>query len=475
MRYFYKKNYSSRAQPMSLEGDSSSVDESDVAAVASLLNVEVLSVNPETHTALFDLDDAQRKFIETQAGVKLYPNHKYSPAILADDLCLLSPPATPKAAAGPYEYVFSVEGTDGKSVVDAKVVVKLAPNLIATARSGENGEVRFLLRDAQALEVRVVPLENYWCMSTREINSSAVIRKLLVEPLSLPFKDSLTHFYSEKSQRTDSIVKVAIIDSGINDHGDLKEILVRRTILDGNVTEGCEDNLDNHGTHVAGIVAGKRLGIAPEVTLLGYTVFPKDSPFAETMDIATAIDRAVEDGADIINLSLGMEKDDAVITAAISNAIEAGVLVVAATGNDAASKLLFPARLKEVYAVGAVGLKDAFAPSSIHRLIGARETNPADEYVANFSNFSAGIVNGAAPGVAVVSTVCTSGYQAKSGTSMACPVVTGVAARLLAGDSEVYRKKGRERVEALKNLLYSKSKTHSLDPLYVGAGLPYPN
>ncbi len=472
MRYFYKKNYSSRAASMSLDGASSPATEFDVASIASSMAAKVLSVSPETQTALFDLDEAQKQAIEAAAGVELFPNYKYSPAVLADDVCLLSAVSTPMAAAGPYKYLFSVEGSDGKKLVDAKVVVKLGPNLFASARSNQNGEASFSLRDVNVLEVRVIPLENYWCTAIPNVQASNATRKLLVEPLELPFNDSLGHFYSKKSKATGSSVKVAIIDSGINDHQDLPEIAVRKTILDGNVTDGCEDNLDNHGTHVAGIVAGKRFGMASGVTLFGYTVFPKDCPFAETMDIATAIDHAVDDGADIINLSLGIDRDDVVITAAIANAIDAGVFVVAATGNDGMSKLLFPARLKDVYAVGAVGLKDAFAPSSTHRLIGARQTNSENEYVAHFSNFAPGKVDGAAPGVAVVSTVCTSGYQAKSGTSMACPVVSGVAARVLAANENVFYMTGRKRVEELKKLLYNGSQTRSLDSQYVGAGLP---
>jgi len=474
MQYFYKKSYASGAGSLSLEEAGEHTNEQSIASVAQSLGARVLSVDPAEHTILLELNDEEKTAIEETTGVELFPNYQYSPAIFVDDVSLLSAATTPIDAAGPNKFSFVVEGTDGQKLVDARVVVRLSPGVSASALSGQDGEVNFSLRDPEISDVQVYPKENYWCASVAggKASESESVRKLLLEPLELPFKDSLGHFYPEREANVGAGVKVAIIDTGVNAHEDLPPISVQRTVLNGTVSDGCVDSSANHGTHVAGIVAGKRFGIAPGVTLLGYSVFPKDRPTAGTIDIATAIDHAVSDGADIINLSLGMNKHDAVIAAAIANAVDEGVFVVAATGNDGMAQVSFPARLEDVYAVGAVGLRDAFAATSTHRLIGVREENEAKVYVANFSNFAHGKVDGAAPGVAVVSTVCTSGYQAKSGTSMASPVVSAIAAGLLAKSPEVLSLTGRKRVEELRELLYNGSQKHDLNPQYVGVGVP---
>ena len=179
MQYFYKPLYASGMEAMSFDPANGYVDEHTIASVADSLGAPILSVNPETHTVLLELDEEKRATIEQTTGVELFPNYQYSPAVLADDVTLLSPAITPAAAAGPHKYTFIVEGTDGQKVPDAQVVVRLGPKLFASARSGQDGEANFSLRDPEVTQVRAVPMQNYWCMSSTGGKAGGT-RKLLV-------------------------------------------------------------------------------------------------------------------------------------------------------------------------------------------------------------------------------------------------------------------------------------------------------
>lgn len=471
MQVFYKKPYSRGVDTFAFEEASPSINESDVVQAAQQLGVDVVAVNNETHTVLLDVSGSEQTEVEQMIGQKLYPNFQYAPAVSVDDVSFFSPAVTPADVAGPNKFSFLVEGTDGKEVANARVTVKLENQKSAAAFSDSDGRVEFSLSAPEVLSIRVQPQENYWCAAASGGKANSDPRKLIVEVLELPYKDSLGHFHPTASKTGGKGVKVAVIDTGVNQHMDLPKLSIERTFLQGNPSAGCVDNEQNHGTHVSGIIAGKRFGLAPNVQLFGYSVFPKPGGLAETIDITLAIDQAVADGADIINLSLGMYKHDQAIEDAIANAVDEGVFVVAATGNDFKAQVSFPARLNDVFAVGAIGVKDAFATTSTHRLIGARETKE-NFFVPSFSNFAPGQVNGCAPGVAVVSTVCGSGYVAKSGTSMACPVVAAHAARLLASSPDLSKLTGRKKVQELTELLYNGSNRHDLDSEYVGMGVP---
>jgi serine protease len=123
-------------------------------------------------------------------------------------------------------------------------------------------------------------------------------------------------------------------------------------------------------------------GVADLVHLLEARVFPYgNNPGASEVDIANGINWAVTNGADVINLSLGSPTDDpgGPEDTAVANAIAAGVIVVAASGNDSNySGIDFPAALTGVIAVGATSLHD----TSPNNPVGTTE------YVAAYSNFS---------------------------------------------------------------------------------------
>lgn len=219
-------------------------------------------------------------------------------------------------------------------------------------------------------------------------------------------------------------IVVAVIDSGIDyNHPALGGGFgAGRKVAGGfDFVNDDGDPMDDnrHGTHVAGIIAGQSAavtGVAPQARLLAYKVLGADGR-GLTSDIIAAIDRAVEDGADVINLSLGgFGSPDDPLARAVETAVAQGVVVVAAAGNEG----LF-------HAIGS----PAGAPSAI--TVGAVDRQRAH---AEFSSAGPATQSGAikpdvlALGVGVVSSVPGGGTLALSGTSMAAPYVSGVAALL---------------------------------------------
>jgi len=487
MRLFYKapaeKRPSPGPRPMSLRSmacaPAPSASLPDVAALAETFEAEVIASSADARRVLIEATLEQKTAIEAQGDVVLHVNNEYRVAAMHSRLLAATTTST-LAATGPHRYRYLVATQDGTPVSEASVVVCLKDDLTARGMTDQDGIVEFSLKFPETLNVYAYPKENYWCSAIDKSETSEDSRRLVVEPLTLPYKDSLDHFRSPgtgKESKKGLGIKVAVIDTGVDQHADLPSLVVQKTVLNGEDYEGCSDNWMAHGTHVAGIIAGSKHGVAPCAQLMGYAVFPKDASkgTAGSLDISTAIDLAVQDGAHVINLSLGWEFQgdvDVAVAESIKLAVKAGVVVVAATGNDSAERVTFPATLDEVCAVGAVAAKDKFFVSSTHRYVESRAANSMGDFVPTFSNYEKGKVQVAAPGLAVVSTTLTSGYTSMSGTSMATPVVSGLAAKLLSDNPSLLKLQGEARVSAVLELLYNGCEHYELDSEYVGAGIP---
>jgi subtilisin family serine protease len=186
----------------------------------------------------------------------------------------------------------------------------------------------------------------------------------------------------------------------------------------------------SHGTGVAGIIAAGRDneigidGIAPAVQIMTIRAVPNGDE--RDKDVANAIRYAVDHGAHIINMSFGKaySPEKAVVDAAVRYADERGVLLVHAAGNDAkdlATENNFPNRH---YADGGMAR---------HWIeVGASGWQGIDRLAADFSNYGGTQVDVFAPGVAILSTAPGNAYEAASGTSFAAPVVSGIAALIMA-------------------------------------------
>ncbi|MFS1517096.1 S8 family peptidase [Bacillus sp. SCS-151] len=233
-----------------------------------------------------------------------------------------------------------------------------------------------------------------------------------------PKADSMYHLSLLQIDRAlnlagDHEVTVAVIDSGIDvDHPDLKSKILPPYNAGDPANQGMPYH---HGTHVSGIIGAEAdngeggHGINPKATIL-----PIDVSYLTDYVIAEGILYAIEQEADVINMSLGGSMPSPIMEDAVQKALDAGITVVAAAGNSTSDAYHYPAAFDGVISVGS--------------------TNSENE-LSYYSNFGPA-VDIVAPGEDVYSTVFNlqknaSSYVEMSGTSMASPVVAGVVSLLL--------------------------------------------
>ncbi|WP_118193353.1 S8 family peptidase [Albibacterium indicum] len=185
-----------------------------------------------------------------------------------------------------------------------------------------------------------------------------------------------------------------------------------------------------HGTHVAGIIGAVRSndigikGVADEVLIMGVRVVPDGDE--RDKDVANGIRYAVDNGAKVINMSFGKAyvKDKQVVDEAVRYAMENDVLLVHAAGNDSKNNDKFTSYPNPRY-VDSLGFNQGQGDAWIE--VGATSWDK-DNLVASFSNYGKQTVDLFAPGVDIYSSIPSSAYKEASGTSMASPVVAGLAA-----------------------------------------------
>lgn len=223
-----------------------------------------------------------------------------------------------------------------------------------------------------------------------------------------------------------------IVEYGYNEDYDSREV------IGDNYNDPYEKGYGNndvigpdaqHGTHVAGLIAANRKnelgvkGIADNVLIMPIRAVPNGDE--RDKDVANAIIYAADNGAHIINMSFGKSysPEKEVVDKAVKYAEKKGVLLIHASGNDGQDldkEREFPNRY---YADG--------KESKNWMEVGASSYGANEDFIGDFSNYGKATVDVFAPGLYMYSTVPNNRYEELQGTSMAAPVVSGVAALLM--------------------------------------------
>jgi subtilisin family serine protease len=199
-----------------------------------------------------------------------------------------------------------------------------------------------------------------------------------------------------------------------------------------------------------------------------YKVFPKGDFFM----LGGAIEAAIADGVDILNMSLGSTTLSPDIVQQISMARDAGIACFVAAGNSG-NGVQFPAMLSSVMAVGAIGHTAAMPADSMSaNTLAANFAAPDGFFSPSFTCFGPSI-DFAAPGVGVISTYPGNGLKALDGTSMATPHLAGLAALYLEHDPGL-RSAARNaaRTDLLFDMLRQRSSRLPFAADRVGNGMP---
>jgi subtilisin family serine protease len=245
-----------------------------------------------------------------------------------------------------------------------------------------------------------------------------------------------------------STIIVAVVDNAIQTtHPDLaSKMWPGYDVADGDNNPNPPNNNFSHGTHVAGIIgAATNNGVG--IASIGYNTGIMPVKANKNTNSPNSISHgyegviwAADHGANIINMSWGGSGYSTTGANAIDYAWSRGVILVAAAGNNGTNAPVYPAAYSNVIAVAATDIND---------------------HVASFSNFGT-YVDVCAPGVNIYSTVPSNNYDYKSGTSMAAPMVAGLAGLLMSAKSTVTRQ------EVIDCLLQTAVNIDGINAAYAG-------
>lgn len=220
----------------------------------------------------------------------------------------------------------------------------------------------------------------------------------------------------EDSKSQGKVVKIALIDSGVNFSSDI-DVIERKNFIENDECNVLYEDFSGHGTAIAGIIAALDneegiSGINPKVELYSARVL-NDNLEAPIGKIVEAINWAIDKNVDIINLSFGISQNYVELENVIERANKEGILLVAAAGND--GEIVYPAAYDEVMAVGSVDAQGN--PSVLY------DNGAALEIMA--------------PGENILASGIFEGVNGVSGTSFAAPHVVGAASVLMEMNPEM--------------------------------------
>lgn len=258
------------------------------------------------------------------------------------------------------------------------------------------------------------PVHGIWFEQDPQVSIHATVHKSVAREKGIPWGVQEIRAPLAWSSTTGHRVKIGVIDTGVDfSHPDLKQSLGKGINL---LNRGSLPHDDNgHGTHIAGTIAAANqlhgmIGVAPRATVYPVKAFDHTGS-AFVSDIVLGIDWCVRSGMNIVNMSFGMKTRSKSLLTAVNNAYNAGIIIVASSGNDGKRKSIdYPARYPQTIAVGATNRLRRIAPFSNRGMY-------IDVY---------------APGEKIMSSWLRGKYNEMSGTSMATSHVSGAIALLLA-------------------------------------------
>lgn len=415
-----------------------------------------------------------------------------SPRIRAKKPTKSAAPAKAAKAVATQPLLVKIVDPVGKAIKGALVVAlnDEIQQIGADGTTNAKGEVRLKLPGGPKVQVLMVysGATGHWGRILRNVKLTDGY-SVQLNPVDLAQDDFVTRLYGSPKLTDGEGVIVGVIDTGVDgQHPDLKVQHSRAFVTSeqdaGDGSPGKKDG--EHGTHVAGLVASRghgakrhHAGRAPAVTLNSYRVFPQSGDGAMNYDILRAIEAAVDDGCDLINLSLGAPDPDEAVRDAIKEAFDKGTVCIAAAGNDGRQPLLFPARWSEVISITAIGEKGTYPQDSTETLdefapytTSVKNALHKRRYAARFTNIGPE-VRATAPGVGIVSTLPGSGYGVMSGTSMSSPVACGLLAAALSKKPKILKMaRTKKRAIEIQRLFFSLCSVAGFTQEIEGQGLP---
>ena len=438
------------------------------------LKIKVLASLHENGPKLVEMTESEAFAMRVASpGLRVVPEVRYQIARAPRIAVTGGKKAFPSVALGKLKLsVTTIQA--GTPVPDVHMVAftNFAKRIGAEGRTNAKGQVSL------ALPTTTKKLERVYCYAEHTawpmiLNNLAVGNGQIGLPaIDTQFPDSRTKACSPFKSADGKGVKVGILDTGVGPHASL---LVAKGVcaVFGDADQTFTDT-HGHGTHVAGVIAatGARFsGIAASVSLNAYRVFPRNPKVgASNFDIGNAIDLAVADGCDLLNLSLGGGPMDAVTDEAIKAARAAGTICVIAAGNDA-GPVANPGRHPLAACVSAMGFAGAWPKGAMQDDDVTRPLGKARSYIAAFSNTGPEI-DLTGPGCGIISTYPLDRFAVMDGTSMACPCVTGAIARRLARNAALLgATRDAARADRILQLAFDQTRDLGFPASQQGAGL----
>lgn len=443
------------------------------SAATPALHVKVLSSLHENGPKLVELTTLQAfNLRKSSPGLRIVPEVRYQIARLPHIAVASGKKAFPSATLAKLKLTVLLK-TGAIPIPDVTVVAftNFAKRIGAKGATNSKGQVSLALpATTKKLEkVYLYAEHTAWPMVLNNVLLSA--GSISLPAIDLAFDDGRVKACGPFSMGDGMGVKVGVLDTGCGPHGAIVVAKGVSTVF-GDSDTNFTDTL-GHGTHVAGVIAARSAaftGTAPAATLNVYRVFPRNGEGASNFDIGNAIDQAVADGCDLLNLSLGGGDMDAVTDEAIKAARAKGTVCVVAAGNDA-GPVANPGAHPLVACVSAMGFKGAWPKGATQD---DDVTSPAGKfktYMAAFSN-SGPEIDLTGPGCGIVSTYPNERFAVMDGTSMACPCATGAIARRLANAPTILgAARDASRADKIMQLIQADTQNLGFAPSKQGAGL----